>query len=97
MNPEPRTVIAGGVTRAKKFRDGLRSNGVDCTFAMIIKERLQANQVAGVDLVGSVDGKARSPSSRTRPGPSIGGDRFGSAPRAASERTGGERTTGRRR
>jgi len=56
QNPVVVSPDAGGVTRAKKFRDGLRRHGVEAGFAMIIKERQQANQVAGMDLVGAVDG-----------------------------------------
>jgi ribose-phosphate pyrophosphokinase len=47
---------AGGVYRAKRFRDGLKKHGVDAGLAMIIKQRLQANQVGKMDLVGTVDG-----------------------------------------
>jgi ribose-phosphate pyrophosphokinase len=44
---------AGGVARAKKFRDGLKKRGVDASLAMIIKQRARANQVDRMDLVGS--------------------------------------------
>jgi glycosyltransferase involved in cell wall biosynthesis len=48
---------AGGVYRAKDFRDGLHQfYGVDSGLAMIIKQRLRANSIARMDLVGSVDG-----------------------------------------
>lgn len=35
---------AGGVYRAKRFRDGLKEYGIDAGLAMIIKQRLRANQ-----------------------------------------------------
>lgn len=47
---------AGGVHRAKKFRDGLKAVGVDAGLAMIVKQRERANQIAKMDLVGDVDG-----------------------------------------
>ena len=47
---------AGGVARAKKFRDGLKKRGVDASLAMIIKQRARANAIERMDLVGSVDG-----------------------------------------
>ncbi len=47
---------AGGVYRAKHFRDGLKARGVDAGLAMIIKQRVRANEVGKMDLVGSVDG-----------------------------------------
>jgi len=47
---------AGGVARAKKFRDGLKKRGVDASLAMIIKQRARANSIDRMDLVGSVDG-----------------------------------------
>lgn len=55
-----RTVIvspdAGGVYRAKRFRDGLKMVGVDAGLAMIVKQRERANQIAQMDLVGDVQG-----------------------------------------
>ncbi|MES1916090.1 MAG: hypothetical protein MHM6MM_007941 [Cercozoa sp. M6MM] len=55
-----RTVIvspdAGGVHRAKKFRDGLKTAGIDAGLAMIIKQRARANMIESMDLVGDVDG-----------------------------------------
>eukprot|EP01006_Ploeotia_vitrea_P013933 TRINITY_DN36663_c0_g1_i1.p1 TRINITY_DN36663_c0_g1~~TRINITY_DN36663_c0_g1_i1.p1 ORF type:complete len:436 (-),score=217.91 TRINITY_DN36663_c0_g1_i1:79-1335(-) len=46
---------AGGVHRAKHFRDGLKRYGVDASLAMIIKQRHRANQIASMDLVGNVN------------------------------------------
>lgn len=47
---------AGGVHRAKKFRDGLKNKGLDAGLAMIIKQRSRANAIDRMDLVGSVEG-----------------------------------------
>jgi ribose-phosphate pyrophosphokinase len=47
---------AGGVYRAKRFRDGLKMHGIDAGLAMIVKQRVKANQVERMDLVGSVEG-----------------------------------------
>jgi len=47
---------AGGVHRAKNFRDGLNKLGIDAGLAMIIKQRLQANVIHKMDLVGNVEG-----------------------------------------
>lgn len=47
---------AGGVARAKKFRDGLKKRGIDASLAMIIKQRARANAIESMDLVGSVQG-----------------------------------------
>eukprot|EP00899_Mesostigma_viride_P001662 jgi/Mesvir1/11497/Mv13851-RA.1 len=48
---------AGGVDRAKAFRDGLMKQGMNnVAFAMIIKQREKANEVSSMDLVGSVQG-----------------------------------------
>lgn len=47
---------AGGVYRAKRFRDGLSERGIDAGLAMIIKQRLRANAIGRMDLVGSVEG-----------------------------------------
>jgi len=46
---------AGGVYRAKQFRDGLKKLGIDAGLAMIVKQRVKANEVGRMDLVGSVD------------------------------------------
>jgi len=45
---------AGGVYRAKRFRDGLKGCGIDASLAMIVKQRERANQIAQMDLVGDV-------------------------------------------
>eukprot|EP00823_Brevimastigomonas_motovehiculus_P006583 TRINITY_DN5470_c0_g1_i1.p1 TRINITY_DN5470_c0_g1~~TRINITY_DN5470_c0_g1_i1.p1 ORF type:complete len:465 (-),score=86.95 TRINITY_DN5470_c0_g1_i1:194-1588(-) len=47
---------AGGVYRAKQFRDSLKLHGVDAGMAMIIKQRVRANEVGKMDLVGQVKG-----------------------------------------
>lgn len=47
---------AGGVYRAKRFRDGLQERGVDAGLAMIIKQRIKAGAIERMDLVGSVEG-----------------------------------------
>jgi ribose-phosphate pyrophosphokinase len=45
---------AGGVYRAKRFRDGLKTLGIDAGLAMIVKQRIRANEVGRMDLVGDV-------------------------------------------
>lgn len=48
---------AGGVYRAKQFRESLsKKYQVDSSLAMIIKQRAKANDIERMDLVGSVDG-----------------------------------------
>ena len=47
---------AGGVARAKMFKEGLEASGVVCGLAMIIKQRVKAGEVGTTDLVGSVTG-----------------------------------------
>jgi len=47
---------AGGVARAKMFKEGLEASGVACGLAMIIKQRVKAGEVGTTDLVGSVQG-----------------------------------------
>eukprot|EP00483_Globobulimina_turgida_P006454 UN06464 len=47
---------AGGVYRAKQFREGLHAMGLDAKLAMIIKQREAANSVSHMDLVSDVDG-----------------------------------------
>jgi len=59
LDPEKTKVVspdAGGVYRAKQFREGLSWLGMDTGLAMIIKQRLEANKVGTMDLVGDVDG-----------------------------------------
>lgn len=49
---------AGGVKRAEAFKDHLKEVGdMNAEFAMLIKKRLIANEVAAVKLVGDVKGK----------------------------------------
>lgn len=55
-NPVVVSPDAGGVYRAKQFREGLNSAiaGLDCGLAMIIKQRPKAGAIERMDLVGSV-------------------------------------------
>jgi ribose-phosphate pyrophosphokinase len=54
-NPVVVSPDAGGVYRAKKFRDRLDFNyDIDASVAMIIKQRRKAGVIAQMDLVGSV-------------------------------------------
>mmetsp|Transcript_1546 Transcript_1546/g.2052 ORF Transcript_1546/g.2052 Transcript_1546/m.2052 type:complete len:398 (-) Transcript_1546:6-1199(-) len=46
---------AGGVYRAKQFREGLKNMGIKTSLAMIIKQRSEPGKVASMDLVGSVE------------------------------------------
>jgi len=45
---------AGGVARAKLFKDGLEAIGMKPGLAVIIKQRVKAGEVASTDLVGTV-------------------------------------------
>lgn len=55
VNPCIVSPDAGGVYRAKKFRDRLDFNyDIDASVAMIIKQRRKAGVIAQMDLVGSV-------------------------------------------
>merc|ERR1719320_2267764 len=59
LNPANTVIVspdAGGVYRAKRFRDGLKQHGLDCGLAMIVKQRERANSIAQMDLVGDVNG-----------------------------------------
>jgi ribose-phosphate pyrophosphokinase len=58
VNPVVVSPDAGGVYRAKQFREGLNmaSPGLDVGLAMIIKQRPKAGQIERMDLVGTVDG-----------------------------------------
>jgi len=59
LDPDKTIVVspdAGGVHRAKRFRDGLKQRGLDCGLAMIVKQRERANSIAQMDLVGDVSG-----------------------------------------
>lgn len=47
---------AGGVYRAKRFREALGGLGIDAGMAMIVKQRVKAGEIGKMDLVGSVDG-----------------------------------------
>jgi ribose-phosphate pyrophosphokinase len=57
VNPVIVSPDAGGVYRAKQFREALsKKHDVDCGLAMIITQRAKANEIERMDLVGSVDG-----------------------------------------
>merc|ERR1719464_825904 len=47
---------AGGVFRAKSFRDKLNELGVESNLAMIVKQRVRAGVIGQMDLVGDVEG-----------------------------------------
>merc|ERR1712066_310060 len=47
---------AGGVARAKYFREGLEAQGSKASLAMIIKQRVKAGEIGQTDLVGTVRG-----------------------------------------
>lgn len=54
-NPVIVSPDAGGVYRAKKFREALqKKHEVDCGLAMIVKQRARAGEIEKMDLVGSV-------------------------------------------
>jgi len=57
-NPVIISPDAGGVYRAKQFREGLNNAkpGADAGLAMIIKQRVKAGQIEKMDLVGNVAG-----------------------------------------
>lgn len=48
---------AGGVERAKKFKQALEARGVEADFAIIIKQREKAGVVKEAHLIGDVKGK----------------------------------------
>jgi len=48
---------AGGVARAKKFRDTIATYGISADIAMIIKQRAKAGVVSSANLVGDVEGR----------------------------------------
>ena len=58
VNPVVVSPDAGGVARAKKFREWLTKNhGIkNVGLAMIIKQRVKANEIDRMDLVGNVEG-----------------------------------------
>eukprot|EP01029_Cantina_marsupialis_P022130 TRINITY_DN5387_c0_g3_i1.p1 TRINITY_DN5387_c0_g3~~TRINITY_DN5387_c0_g3_i1.p1 ORF type:complete len:413 (-),score=132.11 TRINITY_DN5387_c0_g3_i1:275-1513(-) len=56
-NPVIVSPDAGGVYRAKKFRESLHTiSGIDAGLAMIIKQRPRAGVIERMDLVGNVNG-----------------------------------------
>jgi ribose-phosphate pyrophosphokinase len=57
VNPVVVSPDAGGVYRAKQFREGLnmQAPALDAGLAMIIKQRPKAGQIEHMDLVGSVE------------------------------------------
>lgn len=57
VNPVVISPDAGGVERAKKFREQLRKLGMRSDFGIIIKQRKDAGIVDKMDLVGDVTGK----------------------------------------
>jgi ribose-phosphate pyrophosphokinase len=58
VNPVVISPDAGGVYRAKQFREGLNLQNprLDAGLAMIVKQRRKAGQIERMDLVGSVEG-----------------------------------------
>jgi ribose-phosphate pyrophosphokinase len=57
INPCVVSPDAGGVYRAKQFRDGMsKKYDVEAGLAMIVKQRSKASQIDSMDLVGNVDG-----------------------------------------
>jgi ribose-phosphate pyrophosphokinase len=56
VNPVVVSPDAGGVGRAKVFREGLAGLDIDANFAVIIKQRSQPGVVSQMDLVGDVKG-----------------------------------------
>ena len=59
LDPHKTKVVspdAGGVYRAKQFREGLAMMGLDASLAMIIKQRSADTTIQSMDLVGEVDG-----------------------------------------
>jgi ribose-phosphate pyrophosphokinase len=59
VNPVVVSPDAGGVYRAKQFREGLNHMAphLDAGLAMIIKQRVKAGAIERMDLVGTVDGE----------------------------------------
>lgn len=54
-NPVIVSPDAGGVYRAKQFRDGLaKKYDIEAGLAMIVKQKSKDNEIKGMDLVGSV-------------------------------------------
>jgi ribose-phosphate pyrophosphokinase len=56
LNPVVVSPDAGGVYRAKTFKEGLEGLGIDTGLAMIIKQRKAAGVIGTMDLVGHVKG-----------------------------------------
>jgi ribose-phosphate pyrophosphokinase len=57
VNPVIVSPDAGGVYRAKQFREALsKKHDMDCGLALIVKQRAKANEIERMDLVGSVKG-----------------------------------------
>lgn len=56
-NPVVISPDAGGVARAKKFRDTLALYGVNADFAIIIKQRAKAGVIESANLIGDVKGR----------------------------------------
>ena len=57
LNPVIVSPDAGGVYRAKQFREALaKKHEVDCGLAMIVKQRVKPGEIGQMDLVGSVEG-----------------------------------------
>ena len=57
LNPVIVSPDAGGVYRAKQFREALHTHHhIDSTLALIIKQRSPSNDIDRMDLVGNVDG-----------------------------------------
>lgn len=56
-NPVIVSPDAGGVSRAKYFREKLAQRGIDSGFGIIIKQRQEAGKIAQMDFVGDVDGR----------------------------------------
>ncbi|MEC7839518.1 MAG: ribose-phosphate pyrophosphokinase [Chlamydiota bacterium] len=54
VNPVVISPDAGGVSRAKRFKENLAKEGVNAGFGIIIKQRADAGVVAQMDLVGDV-------------------------------------------
>lgn len=55
-NPVILSPDAGGVDRAKRFKERLAEQGVETSFGIIIKQRASAGVVGQMDLVGDVEG-----------------------------------------
>jgi len=47
---------AGGVQRAKEFKESLEANGIVCTLALIVQQRVRGEEATSTDLVGNVSG-----------------------------------------